>query len=114
MVSTPDIGRALAQSLLDGPRGTRVIELSGPSEVSPNDVAAAFCKILGRPIQLIEAPLAGVVPTFTSFGISANVAGLFEEMYAGMISGKVAPEPGAHERVRGTTPLEQTLRALLG
>jgi uncharacterized protein YbjT (DUF2867 family) len=111
-VSTADIGQALAQSLLDGPRGIRKIELSGPVDVSPSDVAAAFSAILGRPIQVVEAPLAAVVPTFTSFGISAGMAGLYEQMYAGMISGKVAPGDG--ERVRGKIPLEQTLRALLG
>ncbi len=56
MVSTPDIGKAIAQALLDGPQGTKIIELSGPVPVSPNDVAAAFSKILGKPIHVVEAP----------------------------------------------------------
>jgi uncharacterized protein YbjT (DUF2867 family) len=111
-VSTVDIGRALAQALLVGPRGVRVIELGGPSDVSPNDVAAAFSRIQGRPIKVVEAPLEAVVPTFISFGISANIAGLFRDMYEGIARGRVVPEPGEH--VRGTTPLEVTLRALLG
>lgn len=111
-VSTPDIGKALAQALLDGPRGVRVIELSGPSDVSPNDVAAAFSRILGKPVSVAEAPLDAVVPTFTSFGISENVAGLFREMYQGLADGTVVAAPGEH--VRGTTSLETTLRALLG
>lgn len=111
-VSTPDIGKALAQALLDGPRGVRVIELSGPSDVSPNDVAAAFSRILGKPVSVAEAPLDAVVPTFTSFGISENIAGLFREMYQGLADGTVVAAPGEH--VRGTTSLETTLRALLG
>lgn len=111
-VSTPDIGKALAQALLDGPRGVRVIELSGPSDVSPNDVAAAFSRILSKPVSVAEAPLDAVVPTFTSFGISENVAGLFREMYQGLADGTVVAAPGEH--VRGTTSLETTLRALLG
>lgn len=112
MVSTPDIGKTVARALLEGPRGVRVIELSGPSDASPNDVAAAFSRILGKPVKVVEAPLDAVVPTFTSFGISSNVAGLFREMYEALAKGKLAPEPGEH--VRGTTPLENTLRALLG
>src|SRR6185369_7502192 len=98
MVSTPDIGKTVAQALLDGPRGVRVIELSGPSDVSPNDVAAAFSSILGKPVQVVEAPLDAVVQTFTSFGMSENIAQLFREMYEGMALGKVVAEPGEHVR----------------
>jgi NAD(P)H dehydrogenase (quinone) len=112
MVSTVDIGKAVARALLDGPRGVRVIELSGPSDVSPNEVAATFARILGKPVKVVEAPLAAVVPTFTSFGASENIAGLFREMYEAVAAGKLVPEPGEH--VRGATALEATLRALLG
>lgn len=112
-VSTVDIGKSIARALLDGPRGVRVIELSGPSDVSPNDVAAAFSRILAKPVKVVEAPLDAVVPTFTSFGVSANIAGLFREMYDGMARGTVAAEAGG-EHIRGSTPLETTLRALLG
>ncbi len=111
-VSTLDIGKAVAQALLDGPRGVRVIELSGPSDASPNEVAAAFSRILGKKVTVAEAPLAAAVPTFTSFGMSPNIAELFREMYEGMAQGRIQAEPGEH--VRGTTPLETTLRALLG
>jgi uncharacterized protein YbjT (DUF2867 family) len=112
MVSTVDIGNAVAQALLDGPRGVRVIELSGPTDVSPNEVAAAFSRLLNQPIKVVEAPLAAVVPTFTAFGMSENIADLFREMYEGMARGKIVAEPGEH--LRGTTPLEVTLRELLG
>lgn len=112
MVSTHDIGKTVAQALLDGPRGVRVIELVGPSEASPNDVAAAFSSILGKPVKVVEAPLDAVVPTFTSFGMSNNMAVLFRELYEALAKGKLVPEPG--EQVRGTTPLENTLRRLLG
>ena len=112
MSSAPDIGKAIANALLEGPQGTKVVELSGPVDVSPNDVAATFSKILGKPIQVIEAPIAAVVPTITSFGISQNIAELFREMYEGIASGKVAPAGGVS--VYGTTSLETTLRALLG
>jgi uncharacterized protein YbjT (DUF2867 family) len=111
-VSTVDIGNTVARALLDGPRGVRVIDLKGPSEVSPNDVAAAFSRLLGKPVKVVEAPLDAVVPTFTSFGMSPNMAGLFREMYEAMTQGKVVTDSG--EEVRGTTSLETTLRGLLG
>lgn len=113
MVSTPDIGKTAARALLDGPRGVRTIELAGPRDLTPNDVAAAFEKLLGKPVRAVAAPLDAVVPTFTSFGISQNIAELFREMYAGIASGRVAPEAG-NELLRGSTPLEETLRLLIG
>jgi uncharacterized protein YbjT (DUF2867 family) len=113
MVSTPDIGKTAARALLDGPRGVRVIELAGPTDPSPNDLAAAASKILGRTIKAVLAPLEAVVPTFTSFGISQNVAELYREMYAGIASGHVAAEPG-NEKVRGATSEEETLRLSFG
>ena len=113
MVSTPDIGRTAARALLDGPRGTRIIELAGPREVSPVDVAQAVSRLLGRPIKVVEAPLEAVVPTFTSFGISANVAGLYRDMLASMRKGAVVPEGKGAELVRGTIEIDETLARLL-
>jgi uncharacterized protein YbjT (DUF2867 family) len=110
-VSTRDIGKAAAQALLDGPRGVRTIELSGPRDVTPNDVAAIFSSVLGRTINVVEAPLEAVVPTFTSFGISENMSELYREMYEAIAADRLVPEAG--ERQRGTTPVEETLRALL-
>jgi uncharacterized protein YbjT (DUF2867 family) len=115
-VATVDIGRTAAAALVEGaPRGQkRVIELAGPSEVSGDDVAAALTKILGKPVTVQAAPLDAVVPTFTSFGLSKEIAELYREMYAGIVSGRVDWERGKARAVRGTATIDQTLRALLG
>ncbi|MEJ7603360.1 MAG: hypothetical protein WKG01_36065 [Kofleriaceae bacterium] len=55
-----------------------------------------------------------VVPTLTSFGISAPVAGLLRELYEGVTSGHVAWERGSARFVRGTVGIEDTLRGMLG
>lgn len=116
-VATADIGRVVTQTLLEGPKGgagsRRVLELGGPREVSSTEVAAAVSKILGRPIQVVEAPLDAVVPTFTSFGISADVSSLYREMYEGIRNGRVAWDGKGTELARGTVGIEDTLRALL-
>lgn len=113
MVSTPDIGAVAARALLDGPRGVRIIELAGPTDPTPNQIASAASKVVGKPVNAVQAPLEAVVPTFTSFGISQNIAELFREMYAGIASGRVAPESGS-EKARGTVSLEDTARVLFG
>lgn len=96
------------------PPGSPITALSGPRDYSATDVAAALTTITGSPVAAQRAPLEAVVPTFTSLGISAQVAELFREMYEGIAAGRVAPEGGAARAVRGSVPVEDTLRSLLG
>jgi uncharacterized protein YbjT (DUF2867 family) len=113
MTATHDIGEVAAQALIDGPRGVRVIELSGPEDVSPNDVARAVGELLGRSVRVAEAPLDAIVPTFTSFGMSENFAGLFRELYACIRSDRFVWEGGSAEAVRGKTSIGEALAPLL-
>jgi uncharacterized protein YbjT (DUF2867 family) len=112
MVATRDIGRVAAAALVEGGRGRRVIELAGPRDASPAEVAAVLAQLTSKRVTATDAPLEAVVPTFTSFGISAPVAELYREMYAGIIAGKVAWE-GKEPTVRGTVSLDETLGGLL-
>ena len=113
-VAVNDIGPVAARALLEGPRGKRIIELAGPRDVTPTDIAAAVAKLLQRPVKVAEAPLEAVVPTFKSFGISESVADLFRELYLAMRTGKLQLGGAGNELVRGPTSLEDGLRALLG
>jgi len=112
-VAVRDIGPVAAQALLDGPRGVRIIELAGPTDVTPTDVAQAVSRLLGRQVTPAQAPLDSVVPTVTRFGISHNIAELFREMYAGIADGSVRWE-GSGESVRGATSIGDALRPLIG
>ena len=87
------------------------MELAGPEEYSPEDVATELSGILGRAVAIQAAPLSAVVPTFTSFGFSTEAAGLFEEMYTAFSKSAVRYE--RHESlVRGTTSLAAALRGM--
>src|SRR3981081_2351065 len=59
MVATRDVGRVAAKLIQEDWMGTRIVELEGPRRVSPNDLAAAFAKVLGTPGR------AGTVPRET-------------------------------------------------
>lgn len=113
MVAARDIGAVVAQALLDGPRGRRVIELAGPTDASPNDVAAVVARLLGRNVSVVEAPLDAVVPTFMSFGASANVAGLYRDMCEAIAEGRLIFEGRGTEHVRGATGIADALRPRL-
>ncbi len=114
-VATRDIGRTAATALIEGApqRTTQIIELSGPRDYSATDIAAALATITGTAVAVQTAPLEAVVPTFTSFGISAPIAELYREMYEGIAAGRVAHEGGSARALRGTVPVEETLRTLL-
>lgn len=114
-IATADIGRAAARALLDPPaRGeTRVVDLVGAVDADANDIAAAVSALLGAPVAAVEQPLDAVVPTFASFGISAHIAGLYREMYEGIVNGTVAYPAGA-QPVRGQQGPREALAPLLG
>ena len=112
MISTNDIGRIAAEQLMVGGRGKQIVELAGPEEYSPNEVAAALGQLLGKPVTAQHAPLSAVVPTFKSFGLSDEAAKLFEEMYTAFSKGAVGYEFPA-KLVRGTVTLSEALRGMV-
>jgi NAD(P)H dehydrogenase (quinone) len=56
MVATKDVGELAAKLIQEGWTGNRIVELEGPRRVSPNDLAAAFAKALGRPVRAEIVP----------------------------------------------------------
>jgi len=114
-VGTKDIGLVAANALIEGPPSakTDIIELAGPRDYSSRDIASLLSAILGKPVEVEAAPLEAVVPAFTSFGMSANVAQLYREMYEGIAKGLVAFEGKGARAVRGKDDAETVLRGLL-
>jgi len=92
MIATRDVGRAAARALVEPATGTRVIELAGPSDPTPEDVAAAIGDILGREVRVLALPIEAALPAMTSMGMSENAASLYQEMIAGLNAGRVAFE----------------------
>ena len=115
MVATRDIGLVAARALADGPPAARIdiVELAGPREWSPNEIANAFAKVVGRDVEPEAAPFEAVVPAFTSFGLSKSVAESFEEMYRGIANGQVAFQESGARLVRGSVDAYTLAKALV-
>lgn len=109
MVATADIGATLVEQLL-APQGPRVLELAGPVDPSPNDVAAALGEVLGRTLQVVIEPLEKVAPMFMQRGFSSHIAGLVEDLYGSYRAGTMVFEGQPR---RGTTGLRDALEQLL-
>jgi len=112
MKATDDIGRIAAEQLITGGQGGQVVEMAGPEEYSPDQVAAALGQILGKPIRSQHAPLSAVVPTFKSLGFSDEAAKLFEEMYRSFSTGAIGYEYPA-SLVSGKITLTEALQGMV-
>jgi len=113
LVATRDIGAAAARLLAEGGGGKRIIELAGPREYSPRDVAAALARVVGKPIAVQEAPEEAIAPAMTAAGMNAEWARLFQELTHGLNSGVVVWE-GGHPLWRGETDVEAVLASFVG
>jgi NAD(P)H dehydrogenase (quinone) len=113
MVATRDIGLAAARLLAQRGSGKRVIELAGPREYSPRDVAAALGRIVGKPIVAQQQPEEGMGVALMGAGMNSEWARLFQELTRGVNMGRVAWE-GGHPLWRGETDVEAVLASLVG
>jgi uncharacterized protein YbjT (DUF2867 family) len=112
-VATRDVGMAAARLLAEGGAGNRVIELAGPREYSPRDVAAALERIVGKPVQAQQAPEEAMVPALMGAGMNAEWARLGQELVHGLNANIVVWE-GGQPHWRGQTDMQTVLSTLLG
>ena len=110
MVATEDIGRVGAETLLDGERAPDLIELAGPRDYTPEEVAKAFGAALGRPVQVIPVPEEGIEPALQQAGFKPKVAALFREMNVALNRGTLHFTGTPR---RGRVGIEEVVRGLV-
>lgn len=114
MLSTVDIGRVAAGYLTSPASGRRIVELAGPEDYSPQDIAQAFAAALAKPVKLETHPLDAVIPALTATGFSPDLARLFREMIEGIDSGYVAYEGKGATFQRGNVTALEAVKEMLG
>lgn len=114
MVATKDIGGVAASALLDPPSAgaKKIIELAGPEDLSPHDVAAAMSKVLAKPINAVAISLVDLKGAFRGMGASADTAEKYAELEDGFNRGHVTWERQGATFVRGKTDIDTVLRGL--
>lgn len=111
MVSTIDIGRVAAKLIQEKWEGHRVVELEGPKRVTPNEIGAAFTKLLGRKVRMEGVPRATWETIFRSQGMKNP--GPRMEMLEGFNEGWIEFEDRGRV-LKGTVGIETALKALIG
>jgi NAD(P)H dehydrogenase (quinone) len=73
MVAAQEVGqvaaRLIQEDLQEDWIGTRIVELEGPSRVSPDNLAAAFASALGKPVRAVPVPRESWEQLFRSQGM---------------------------------------------
>ena len=116
MIATDDIGITAAHLLTEPSTSIstpRRLELAGPRDYTPTDVAAAFAAALSQTVNLKLIPRDAWVGQFIAQGMPEDRTAPRVDMFDGINSGHIHFGVPGTEPVRGTTELEIVLRQLV-
>lgn len=111
MVATEDVGRTAARLLQQSWTGTRVVELEGPRRIAPNDIAAAFARILRHPVKAEIVERAGWDALFRSQGMKNPTPRM--RMLDGFNEGWITFEQSPDAILKGEVELDTVLAQLV-
>jgi uncharacterized protein YbjT (DUF2867 family) len=111
MVATEDIGRLAAELLQQTWTGYRVVELEGPKRVTPNEVAATFAELLGKPVRMEVVPRDTWDQLFRSQGMKNPEPRI--RMLDGFNEGWIEFESAEAGSRKGTVALKTVLNTLI-
>jgi NAD(P)H dehydrogenase (quinone) len=112
MVATADVGRVAAEQLQETWTGRRIIELEGPTRVTPNQIAATFAEIFSHPVQAEAVPRQTWEQLFKSQGMKHP--GPRMQMLDGFNQGWIEFEQDETRRRKGRIGLKEVLTGLAG
>ncbi|MCG7400881.1 MULTISPECIES: NmrA family NAD(P)-binding protein [Caballeronia] len=112
MTATDDIGELAAKLMQETWTGMRVVELEGPQRTSPNDIAAAFSSVLGKPVRAQAVQRETWEGLFASQGMKHPMPRI--QMLDGFNDGWIDFEGRSEDIVKGKTPIVDVIRKLVG
>jgi uncharacterized protein YbjT (DUF2867 family) len=110
MVATADIGKVAAGLLQEKWDGHRVVELEGPTRITPNQIAATFTKLLGKPVRMEVVPRESWETLFRSQGMKNPLPRM--RMLDGFNEGWIEFEGGEVGSLKGEVSFETVLQGL--
>jgi len=111
MVATADIGRVAAELMQETWKGRRVVELEGPRRITPNEVAATFGELLGKPVKMEIVPRESWEGLFRSQGMKNPEPRV--RMLDGFNEGWIEFEDGEAGSRKGKVEIKEVLRGLI-
>lgn len=112
MVATADVGRVAADLLVHDGAIEPIVELEGPERVSPDAIAAALSKALGRPVHAEAVPRETWGALFRAQGTQDPMPRI--QMLDGFNEGWIAFEGSDATLLKGRIGLAEVIQALAG
>jgi len=110
MISTADVGLTAAELLQEDWQGIRIINLETEVRISPNDIAAAFTKTLGKTVNVESVPQDTWFDLFTSQGMKNPLPRI--QMLNGFNQGWIEFSSAGTESRKGKVKMETVLEKL--
>jgi len=110
-VAVQDLGEMIADFLAHRHSGHRVVECTGPSDWSPEEIARAMGEVTGKTVDVKQWPASAAGEALVQFGVPRPVAVLIQEMYEALDSEHVALESPQTAR-RGHIAAKTALAAM--
>jgi uncharacterized protein YbjT (DUF2867 family) len=111
MVAAQDVGTTAAQLLGETWSGQRVVELTGPAPVTPNQIAQAFAAALGKPVTARVVARHEWDALFRAQGMQNPTPRM--QMLDGFNAGWIRFAAGGTKARRGTTTVSEVIAALV-
>jgi NAD(P)H dehydrogenase (quinone) len=111
MVATADIGCVAAELIQTTWSARRVVELEGPHRVTPEEIAATFADLLGRPVRTEAVPRETWESLFQSQGMKNPAPRI--QMLDGFNEGWIEFESGEAGSRKGKVELRTVLQRLI-
>ena len=113
LVAATDIGKAGADVLRQEWTGTRYVEVAGPEQYSPNDIARALSSALGHTVEAVAVPREKWTEFFVGQGMPEGRTEPRAEMVDGFNSGWIRFGVPGTEHITGTTSLTSVIAKLV-
>src|ERR1700689_1654472 len=111
MVATADIGRVAAELIQTTGSGRNGVELEGHHRVTPEEIAATFADLLGRPVRTDAVPRETWESLFQSQGMKNPTPRI--QMLDGFNEGWIEFEAGETGSRKGKVELKTVLKTLI-
>ena len=112
MVAARDVGRVAAELIQQDWTGRRVVELEGPSRVSPDDLATAFTQALGHLVRAVPVPRDSWPALFRAQGMRNPEPRM--RMLDGFNEGWIDFQDGGRRAIKGSTSAAEVIADLVG
>lgn len=103
-IARDDLARAAATVLASDAGGKTTYTLSGAEAFSTEQIAQQVSQAVGKPLQVVHVPLAGLIQGMVSAGFSEPLAAVFASFDTNTAAGRVAEVTGDYQKLTGVAP----------